>query len=146
MGAGRLEPGPGQHQKRLGGGRHITDRRRLHRRLQKLAEALQKVCPPRRRVHQNSSKINILIALIVLKLLMDSHLFVFTPRTNGHLLQIITKQSCLHKKKLLFFKYRDYLCTSEGKNILNIILHGCFLELTSCVPLLYWLQGHFVRY
>ncbi len=52
MGAGRLEPGPGQHQKHLGGGHHITDRRRLHRRLQKLAGALQKVRPPRRRVHR----------------------------------------------------------------------------------------------
>ncbi len=28
MGAGRPEPGPGEHQERLGGGRQITDRRR----------------------------------------------------------------------------------------------------------------------
>ncbi len=48
MGAGRPEPGPGRHQKRLGGGHEITDRRRL----QKLAGALQKVRPPRRRVHR----------------------------------------------------------------------------------------------
>jgi hypothetical protein len=33
MGAGRLEPGPGRHQKRLGGGHEITDRHRLRRRL-----------------------------------------------------------------------------------------------------------------
>ncbi len=52
MGAGRPEPGPGRHQKHLGGGHEITDRRRLCRRLQKLAGALQKVCLPRRRVHR----------------------------------------------------------------------------------------------
>jgi hypothetical protein len=50
MGAGMPEPGPGQHQERLGGGRQITDRRRLRRCLQKLGGALQKVCPPRRQV------------------------------------------------------------------------------------------------
>ncbi len=33
MGAGRPEPGPGRHQKHLGGGRETTDRRRLRRRL-----------------------------------------------------------------------------------------------------------------
>jgi hypothetical protein len=41
MGAGRPEPVPGQHQERLGGGRHVTDRPRLYRRIQKLAEAVQ---------------------------------------------------------------------------------------------------------
>jgi hypothetical protein len=52
MEAGRPEPGPGRHQKRLGGGHEITDRHRLRCRLQKLAGALQKMCLPRRRVHQ----------------------------------------------------------------------------------------------
>jgi hypothetical protein len=52
IGAGRPEPGPGWHQKRLGGGNEITDRCRLRRRLQKLAGALQKVRPPQRQVHQ----------------------------------------------------------------------------------------------
>jgi hypothetical protein len=52
MAAGRPEPGPGRHQKRLGGGHKITDRRRFYCCLQKLARALQKVRPPRRRVHQ----------------------------------------------------------------------------------------------
>ncbi len=50
MGSGMPEPGPGQHQERLGGGRQITDHRRLRRRLQKLGGALQKVCPPRQQV------------------------------------------------------------------------------------------------
>jgi hypothetical protein len=50
MGAGRPEPGPGQHQERLGGGRQITDCRRRCRRLQKLAVMLQKVRPPWQRV------------------------------------------------------------------------------------------------
>ncbi len=50
MGAGRPEPGPGQLQERLGGGRETSDRRRLRHRLQKLAGALQKVQPPRQRV------------------------------------------------------------------------------------------------
>jgi hypothetical protein len=36
------ERGPGHHQERLGGGRQITDCRRLRRRLQKLGGALQK--------------------------------------------------------------------------------------------------------
>jgi hypothetical protein len=52
MGAGRPEPGPGQPQECLGGGRETSDRRRLRRRLQKLAGALQKVRPPRRRVRR----------------------------------------------------------------------------------------------
>jgi hypothetical protein len=52
MGAGRPEPGPGQLQERLGGGRETSDRRRLRHRLQKLSGALQKVCPPRRRVRR----------------------------------------------------------------------------------------------
>ncbi len=52
MGAGRLEPGPGQHQKRLGRGHEITDRCRLRCSLQKLAGALQKVRLPWQRVHQ----------------------------------------------------------------------------------------------
>jgi hypothetical protein len=52
MGAGRPEPGPGQLQERLGGGRETSDRCRLRRRLQKLAGALQKVRPPRRRVRR----------------------------------------------------------------------------------------------
>jgi hypothetical protein len=52
MGAGMPEPGPGQHQERLGGGRQITDRCRLRRRLQKLGGALQKVRPPRRQVRR----------------------------------------------------------------------------------------------
>ncbi len=50
MGVDRLEPGPGQHQERLGGGRHTSDRRRLRRRLQKLGGALQKARSPRRQV------------------------------------------------------------------------------------------------
>jgi hypothetical protein len=52
MGACRPEPGPGRHQKCLGGGHKITDRCRLRCHLQKLAGGLQKVCQPRRRVHQ----------------------------------------------------------------------------------------------
>jgi hypothetical protein len=52
MGAGMPEPGPGQLQERLGGGRHTSDRRRLRRRLQKLGGALQKARPPRQQVHQ----------------------------------------------------------------------------------------------
>jgi hypothetical protein len=44
------EPGPGQLQERLGGGRDTSDRRRLRRHLQKLEGALQKVRPPRRQV------------------------------------------------------------------------------------------------
>ncbi len=53
MGAGMPEPGPGQHQERLGGGRQFTVRRRRRCRLQKLGGALQKVRPPRRQVRQN---------------------------------------------------------------------------------------------
>jgi hypothetical protein len=52
MGAGRPEPGPGQLQERLGGGRHTSDRRRLRRRLQKLGGALQKARSPRRQVRR----------------------------------------------------------------------------------------------
>jgi hypothetical protein len=52
MGAGRPEPGPGQLQERLGGGRETSDRHRLRHRLQKLGGALQKVCSPRRRVRR----------------------------------------------------------------------------------------------
>jgi hypothetical protein len=81
MGAGRPEPGPGLHQKRLGGGHEITDRCHLRPRLQKLVGALQKVCPPRRRVHRKILEINILLALIIVNLFIDLHLFVFTPRT-----------------------------------------------------------------
>ncbi len=51
MEAGMPEPGPVQHQERLGG-RQITDRRRLRYRLQKLDGALQKVRPPRRQVRR----------------------------------------------------------------------------------------------
>ncbi len=40
MGAGMPEPGPGQLQERLGGGRQTSDRRRLCRHLQKLGGAL----------------------------------------------------------------------------------------------------------
>ncbi len=49
MGAGMPEPGPGQHQERLGGGRDTSDRRRrrLRRRLQRLGGALQKARSPR---------------------------------------------------------------------------------------------------
>ncbi len=46
MGVDRPEPGPGQHQERLGGGRDTSDRRRL----QKLGGALQKARSPRRQV------------------------------------------------------------------------------------------------
>ncbi len=46
MGAGMPEPGPGQLQERLGGGRHSSDRRRL----KKLGGALQKARSPRRQV------------------------------------------------------------------------------------------------
>jgi hypothetical protein len=52
MGAGMPEPGPGQHQERLGGGRQTSDHRRLRRRLQKLGGALQKARPPRRQVRR----------------------------------------------------------------------------------------------
>jgi hypothetical protein len=52
MGAGRPEPGPGQLQEHLGGGRETSNRRRLRCRLQKLTGALQKVRPPRRRVRR----------------------------------------------------------------------------------------------
>jgi hypothetical protein len=52
MGAGMPEPGPGQLQERLGGGRHTSDRRRLRRCLQKLGGALQKAHPPRRQVRR----------------------------------------------------------------------------------------------
>jgi hypothetical protein len=52
MGAGRPEPGPGQLQERLGGGRDTSDRRRLRRRLQKLGGALQKARSPRRQVRR----------------------------------------------------------------------------------------------
>jgi hypothetical protein len=52
MGAGRPEPGPGQLQERLGGGRQTSDRHRLRRRLQKLGGALQKARSPRRQVRQ----------------------------------------------------------------------------------------------
>jgi hypothetical protein len=52
MGAGMPEPGPGQHQERLGGGHPTSDRRRLRRHLQKLGGALQKARPPRRQVRQ----------------------------------------------------------------------------------------------
>jgi hypothetical protein len=48
MGAGMPEPGPGQHQERLGGGR-----RRLRRRLQKRGGTLQK------RVRLGGSSINL---------------------------------------------------------------------------------------
>ncbi len=51
-GAGQPEPGPGQHQERLGGGHQNSHRRRLRRRLQKLAGALQNVHSSRRRVRQ----------------------------------------------------------------------------------------------
>jgi hypothetical protein len=50
MGAGRPEPGPGQLQERLGGGRQTSDRRRLRCRLQKLRGALQKAHAPWRQV------------------------------------------------------------------------------------------------
>jgi hypothetical protein len=52
MGVDRPEPGPGQHQERLGGGRNISDRRRLRRHLQKLGGTLQKAPSPRRQVRQ----------------------------------------------------------------------------------------------
>jgi hypothetical protein len=52
MGAGIPEPGPGQHQERLGGGRQTSDHRCLCRCLEKLGGALQKVCSPRRQVRQ----------------------------------------------------------------------------------------------
>ena len=52
MGAGMPEPGPGQLQERLGGGRHTSDRRRLCRRLQKLGGALQKARSPRRQIRR----------------------------------------------------------------------------------------------
>ncbi len=48
MGAGMPEPGSGQLQERLGGGRQTSDRRRLRHRLQKLGGALQKARSPRR--------------------------------------------------------------------------------------------------
>jgi hypothetical protein len=52
MWAGRPEPGPGQHQKHLGGGCEITDCRCLRNRLQKPAGALQKMLPSQRQVRQ----------------------------------------------------------------------------------------------
>jgi hypothetical protein len=52
MGAGRPKPGPGQLQECLGGGRKISDRCQLRRRLYKLAGALQKVRLPQQRVSQ----------------------------------------------------------------------------------------------
>jgi hypothetical protein len=52
MGAGMPEPGPGQHQERLGGGRQTSDRRRLRHRLEKLGGALQKARSPRRQVRR----------------------------------------------------------------------------------------------
>ncbi len=48
MGAGMPEPGPGQHQERLGGGRQTSDRRRLR----KLGGALQKARSPQRQVRR----------------------------------------------------------------------------------------------
>ncbi len=48
MGVDRPEPGPGQHQERLGGGRDTSDRRRL----QKLGGALQKAHLPWRQVRR----------------------------------------------------------------------------------------------
>jgi hypothetical protein len=56
MEAGRPEPVPGQHQERLGGGRHVIDRPRLYRRIQKLAGAVQghMVLPPGRVVALSS--------------------------------------------------------------------------------------------
>jgi hypothetical protein len=56
MGAGIPEPGPGQHQERLGGGRQTSDRRRLRRCLQKLGGVLQKARPPRRQVRRKISR------------------------------------------------------------------------------------------
>ncbi len=52
MGAGMPEPGPGQNQERLGGGRQTSDRRRLRRCLQKLGGTLQKARSPRRQVRR----------------------------------------------------------------------------------------------
>jgi hypothetical protein len=52
IGVDRPEPGPGQHQERLGGGRDTSDRRRLCRRLQKLGGTLQKARSPRRQVRR----------------------------------------------------------------------------------------------
>jgi hypothetical protein len=43
MGAGRPEPGPGQLQECLGGGRDTSDRCRLRRRLQKRGGVLRKI-------------------------------------------------------------------------------------------------------
>jgi hypothetical protein len=54
MGAGMPEPGPGQHQERLEGGRDTSDHRRLRHHLQKLGGVLQKVRPPRRQVRRKS--------------------------------------------------------------------------------------------
>ena len=52
MGAGMPEPGPGQLQEYLGGGRQTSDRHRLRRRLQKLGGALQKARSPRQQVRR----------------------------------------------------------------------------------------------
>ncbi len=52
MGAGMPEPGPGQHQERLGGGRPTSDCRRLRCCLQKLGGVLQKARSPRRQVRR----------------------------------------------------------------------------------------------
>ncbi len=81
MGAGRPEPGPGRHKKRLGGGHEITDHRHLCRCLQKLAGALQKVRLPWQWVHQKILRNKHPPSSNRCQFIKDLHLFVFTPRT-----------------------------------------------------------------
>jgi hypothetical protein len=106
MGAGRPEPGPGLHQKRLGGGHEITDRCHLRPCLQKLVGALQKVCPPQRRVHR--------------KILRNKH-----PPSSNHC-QFIYRFAfvCIHTSYILLdilyllkqlSCYRRLYCTNNKK-------------------------------
>jgi hypothetical protein len=107
MGAGMPEPGPGQHQERLGGGRQITDRRRLCRRLQKLRRALQKVRPPRRQVRQ--------------KMLRNKH-----PPSSNHCHFIYTFAFvCIHTL-YMYVAARIAHCPNTYPRKINVVFIECY--------------------
>ncbi len=111
-GAGWPEPGPGQQQEHLGGGHQNTHRPRLRRHLQKLAGALQKVHPPRRRLcqkifrnkHPPSSN-----HCQIIHICLYSHLV----RAEGKTLRHVTEKAPIANETMLFSfpeEFRIYFC------------------------------------
>ncbi len=94
MGADRPEPGPGQHQAAWEGVARLLIAVDFATAFRSLLKHCKKYVRLSDEFIKKSLEINILLALIVVELCKDSHLFVFTPRTWVFCYQLLQRAPC----------------------------------------------------